>query len=166
MCVNVFRCDAGLYFTSLRPVAEGGQVLCLSWGAADEDAADAGAASHRLQSSHRLYYNQHTHTHSKRNSCIFLNLELIWHVFVANNRFPDLYRCRPVFLWKSVRFQAGFTRFPVKQDGLDANKSSISVEICWVMFVEHLQPVGSWGSPPDYLENDNKTFGKYQSFVH
>ena len=46
--VNVFRCNPGLCFTPPQPVPEGDQVLRLSWGATDENAADAGATSHRL----------------------------------------------------------------------------------------------------------------------
>lgn len=64
MCPNVFRCNPGLCPTSPQPVPEGDQVLCLSWGAPNENATDAGAASHRLQSGHRLAYNEHRRTNT------------------------------------------------------------------------------------------------------
>ena len=50
------RCNPGLCSAPLQPVPEGDQVLCLSWGAPDENAEDAGAASHCLQSGHRLAF--------------------------------------------------------------------------------------------------------------
>lgn len=56
---NFFRCNPGLCSTPPQPVPEGDQVLCLSWGAPNENAADAGAASHHLQSGHRLALNDH-----------------------------------------------------------------------------------------------------------
>lgn len=64
VCANVFRCNPGLRSTPTQPVPEGDQVFCLSWGATNENAADAGSASHRLQSGHRLTFNKHRRTNT------------------------------------------------------------------------------------------------------
>lgn len=47
------RRDPGLRHTAPKTVPEGDQILDVPWRAAHEDAADAGAASHHLQSGHR-----------------------------------------------------------------------------------------------------------------
>ena len=47
------RRDAGLRPATPQPDPQGHQVLLLPWGAADEDAEDAGAAPHRVQPGHR-----------------------------------------------------------------------------------------------------------------
>ena len=61
---NLFRCNPGLCSTPPQPVPEGDQVLCLSWGAPNENAADAGAAAHHLKSGHRLALNKHRGTNT------------------------------------------------------------------------------------------------------
>lgn len=57
--VNLFRCNPGLCLAPTQTVPEGDQIFCLSGRAADEDAEDAGAASHRLQSGHRSACSKH-----------------------------------------------------------------------------------------------------------
>lgn len=56
-CVCVFRCNPRLRPAPTQPVHEGNKILFLSWGAADENAEDAGAASDCFQSGHRLASN-------------------------------------------------------------------------------------------------------------
>ncbi|MEQ2209837.1 hypothetical protein XENOCAPTIV_004650 [Xenoophorus captivus] len=56
MCGDFFlpRCNLGLCSTPTQPFPEGNKILLLSWGAPDENAEDAGAASYCFQSGHRL----------------------------------------------------------------------------------------------------------------
>lgn len=58
-CVSVPRSDPRFFSPSSQPFNEGDQILCFSWRAPDENAADARASSDRLKFSHRFVSNQH-----------------------------------------------------------------------------------------------------------